>query len=417
MYWALFAYFVIPVGAVLTLMLVSGAQWLVTLATRLLSTPLRIHSVTISLDLMMTGFCSILGMLAYSSMRRAEFRLAQSKTESLAAMRANVDELMRNVAVHDRNFWLSILGLTLWGVAWRLKTLFVSQAIAVQPRKDCRSMSSRLKWAAFALVCLALADVPLCRLNYTVQLISFVSPQKASMLEFGKSHGCRDVMLAGATGECAKFCTEARNLADDRLWAVTWARNWHISGKYAAQVFDGFRGVQQGQDRIAGLFAKKTCEGVLKSVDKSNHLVNTACGLFACISIIGCFIGMQNALSAGEGNRRPTVGNKVAILGTANTQANLATEIGKQHTVSHEASAYRVIGHTVRLFEEDLKLVEEISSTPRASVPAASANGPAVGVPAKESNDMSPSATALFAAPRPPTATVKATAKKDNVMD
>lgn len=247
-----------------------------------------------------------------------------------------------------------------------------------------------------------------------------------------KSQGCRDVMQASASGECAKFCSNVRNLAEDRLWAVNWARDWHITGRYAAQMFDGMRGVKQGQERIDGLFAAKTCEGVLSSVDKSNHLVNTACVVFAVVAIIGCFIGLQNALSRGEEvRRRPAVGNTVAVVSTANTREHFPSGIGQRHVVAAEAPAYQVSGHTVALFEDDVRIVEEAAPA-RSSVarPASSMSGPAVSAPSAPAGTQATaptasgpanpypepvtrppepaSAAAAAAAPAPPTLTMTA---------
>jgi len=421
MYWSLFAYGVIPVGAVLTLMLVSGMKWIVDLAAMFLSTPLRIKNVQLSLDLVMTGICSIMVLLSYSSVQRAESLVTASKQQTLWALRVNQDELVRNVAMQDRNLWLSVLGLTLWGVAWRLKTLFVSETIAVQARKGQHPVQYRLKFAAFALFCLALSDVPLCRLNYSYQLATQVSPKKANLLDFGKKNGCRDVMLASAAGECAKLCTEARSLATDRLWAVEFAREFHVFGKIAASFFDGFRGVEQGEKRIDELFAAKTCERVLNSVDTSNHMVNVACFIFTGISVIGCLIGIQNALSAPAKTRSISVGNTVTILGTENTRRSCGDQIGEKLVVQEQTTAYQVEGMSGSqswLFEDDMELYVEAAPTP----PMPSTRGPAVAVPTASSSSASSSSPAppeetMPAASDPVTLPTQTAKKEDNVTD
>lgn len=379
MYWLLFAYGVLGLGFLLTLMLISGVQFIVSAALKLLGTPIRIKSTTISLDLLLTGVCFIMTMIAYSGQQKAEHRLQSIEKKQHIVL--NDTELRRNVAFHERNFWMSTLGFTLWGVAWRLKTLFVGEALVVQRPKARRPMLSRVKWGVFALACFILADVPLCRLNYSFTLITQISPKKETLMEVGKLQGCRDVMKASAANECANFCGDVRSLAEDRLGAVHWARDWHITGKYAAQLFDGMRGVQQGGERIDKLFAEKSCEGVLGSVDKSNHLVNTACGVFAVVSIIGAFIGLQNALSRGEEfRRRPAVGNTVAVVETANTREHFPNGIGQRHVIAAEAAAYQVRGHSVALFEDDVRIVEE--AHPARGSSASAMPGPAVSAPA-----------------------------------
>merc|ERR1712113_171385 len=123
------------------------------------------------------------------------------------------------------------------------------------------------------------ADVPLCRINYNVQLATFVSPRKARLQS---SVGmCDSAYLGSAAGPCSDFCDEVKALSQERLATITFARNWHVLGRFAAQIFDDARGVEQGEQRIQELFQKKTCAQVLKSVDKSNQYVNIMCVILA----------------------------------------------------------------------------------------------------------------------------------------
>jgi len=318
--WAAFAYLVIPLGAAVTVMLVSGFKLLVDFASFFLNSPIRIQKVQISVALFMTGICAIMGLLSYSSWQRAEHMLEQGRKQFAIQMGLE-DQLMRNVFMQARNYWMSMLGLTLWGVAWRLKTLFDSKTLVLGSTLSARtprSPQSRAIYIGVALLCAGLADVPLCRLNYSLQLATFITPKKTELMEFSRRHSCSQLFVASAQGECAKFCSETKKLADDRLWAINWARDWHVFGKLAAQAFDGFRSVEQGQSRIEKLFVERTCEKVLSSTDKSNSMVNMACAVLAGISIMGCLIAIQNVLSdsaPGDIPEATAVGLAYPVLG------------------------------------------------------------------------------------------------------
>lgn len=297
MSWALFVTVVLPAGAALTTMLGSGQELAMWMAHKVLLAPFRIGNLRVSLAVFMTALCGTLSALCYSSLRRAEALLARvSETQQPLTW----EQGMRQVFFSGRNLYICLLGFTLWAVAWRLNSLYVAGQLAsrkVQPR----SRNDRLIrgiYLAIGLVSLLLADVPLCRLNYNFQLAMFVTPKKDHLVaEFGQS--CKSAMLhradANATDSCAEFCANARQLSEDRLWSIQWARGWHPVGKRAAMLFDDTRGVQQGTDRIDELFKRKTCLQVVKSIDKSNRLVNALCVFFAGFSVLGFLSGVTNA--------------------------------------------------------------------------------------------------------------------------
>jgi hypothetical protein len=309
--WFVFAYLIIPMGAALTVMLISGLQSPVDLAKTILSSPFRIYNAQVSAALVLTAFCGIMVGLSYSGLKRAEHMLEQSRN---TFMMVEVEErLMKNKFLQGRNFWMSLLGLALWGVAWRLKTLFDSRTLTVNRlKRKSNSLASRASFVVMALLCLAAADVPLCRLNYSLQLMTFVTPAKDRLMDFSKRNRCENAFLASAQGECARLCADTRKLSDDRLWAVTWARDWHLFGRLAAKFFDDLRNVEQGAGRIDKLFEDRTCERVLLSIDKSNTMVNIFCGLFAGVSILGFLVAIQNILSDSadpfEATNTPAVG-------------------------------------------------------------------------------------------------------------
>lgn len=202
----------------------------------------------------------------------------------------------------ERNFYIAAIGLIVWSVAWRLKVLTGQGQLTSPVRKANRSFAHRMGWAVGAFVLLAIADVPICRINYLLTINTFVTPRKEALLR--EAVGCEDVFLesatGNATGKCNDFCREALMLSEERNAAIVWARKWHVMGRKSAELFDNMRGVQQGSDRIENMFQKKSCAKVLRSVDKANVWVNAFNVILACFCVAGCMEAFANALSAGE---------------------------------------------------------------------------------------------------------------------
>mmetsp|Transcript_11829 Transcript_11829/g.22080 ORF Transcript_11829/g.22080 Transcript_11829/m.22080 type:complete len:327 (+) Transcript_11829:67-1047(+) len=298
--WALFVVVVVPPGAILTMLLLSGNRLAMQFGKKVLSTPVTLFGVQLSLAMLMTGLCGSLAALSYSHYRRKEIEFAESN------MKAMVYEMHKMNAFRTaRNLWLSLLGFSLWAIAWRLKGLHSYEILVPHKpkvRKGAARIANRLIWGVVALVCFAVADVPLCRLNYQLQLYSFVSPEKERLLVLEEHDQCTEAKLGAAQGACAEFCEKAQQLSVERGKAIQWARDWHILGRLAAEMFDDARGVQQGQSRIDDLFAKKTCAQVIRSSDKSNLLVNLSCVAITAIAIMGLFVATANIIGDPAGS-------------------------------------------------------------------------------------------------------------------
>merc|ERR1719422_830593 len=117
------------------------------------------------------------------------------------------------------------------------------------------------------------------------------------------AQSCGAAKLSVAAGECLDFCKGVEDLSKERLATILSVRSWHIFGKFAAQMFDGVRGVDQGEERINKLFEAKTCAKVLQSVDKSNLMVNGICWLTA----VACgMVMMTFGIAAVFGVQGPT---------------------------------------------------------------------------------------------------------------
>jgi len=305
MSWAIFVYTVLPTGALLIAMLASGQALAMSVASKVLSTPIRVGSLQLSLAVFMTAICGSLAAISYAGLCRSEQRMAQIGDTAFGAVNLHLSEQQqRYYFAWGRNYYLTLLGLALWLMAWRLKCLVDSQQLqtARAVAKRPVSISARIVYTLLGALAFLAADVPLCRINYNVQLATFVSPRKARLLP---SIGtCEGAYLGSAAGPCIDFCDEVKALSQERLATIQFARNWHILGRFAAQIFDDARGVEQGEQRIQDLFQKKTCAQVLKSVDKSNQSVNIMCIIFAGVSIIGAFVSLSNAYEGSWGYRQ-----------------------------------------------------------------------------------------------------------------
>lgn len=288
MFWAAIAWGVVPVGTFLVMLLLTGRSLLMSIACGFLGTPIKINSFAISLPMLVIAVCGVLCMISYGSMQRYQHLVDAAKSPGEAgswqamaaaayAMPLAADRNIMSKFHHERNLWISLCGIIVWIVALRLSQLRKNEQL-VPPtlRPSGTSFFSRLLWFIVAGLCLAVSDIPICRLNYHMQLATHVTPMKNHLLsQFGEQ--CADVKEADAEGACQEFCGKVREVSNDRLQAVLWTREWHVLGKYSAELFDVGRGVEQGEDRINALFAQKTCVQLLQGVDKSNANVNLFC--------------------------------------------------------------------------------------------------------------------------------------------
>lgn len=134
-------------------------------------------------------------------------------------------------------------------------------------------------------ISLLLADIPFCRVHYQARINWYLTPRKEQLL--GSVGDCANAMLASAEGRCKSWCSEVKNLSDERLSTLLNVRDWHFLGRLAAELFDERRIVEQNEDKVQQLFGNKTCARVLRSVDKSNALVNWLCIGVTLASLFG----------------------------------------------------------------------------------------------------------------------------------
>mmetsp|Transcript_1055 Transcript_1055/g.2724 ORF Transcript_1055/g.2724 Transcript_1055/m.2724 type:complete len:327 (-) Transcript_1055:106-1086(-) len=306
MFWKGFVYIALPPGALLVALLLSGHKLPMICASKALSAPIAIGRVNMSLAVMMTSICSVLALVSYSGLQMNEHKLQELELGSVIADMASISDRRSKAFMQGRNLYASLLGLALWGTAWRLKSLHDRRQLGppVGNRRQA-SVAKRVVFFCVGFVMMVFADIPLCRINYNLQLLTFVTPRKAFMS--GDASRCKGVYSSQAEGmRCAEFCASVRSLSEERLATILWARRWHPTGAFAARIFDDARGVEQGDARIEELFAKKPCSEVLGSVDKSNNIVNVACIAFALLAVMGGFVALSVAL--GESDDDPTPG-------------------------------------------------------------------------------------------------------------
>mmetsp|Transcript_5748 Transcript_5748/g.10260 ORF Transcript_5748/g.10260 Transcript_5748/m.10260 type:complete len:302 (-) Transcript_5748:180-1085(-) len=279
--WGIFTYAAIPSGFIIMLLLLSDVAILMQVASKVMRapSPFTIANLRLNLAVVMTALCSILMLLSYSGVQRA-----QSKTQRIGALERETS----NLFYVERNFWISVLALTVWVSSWRLEILFRRRP--QRPAFAFNLRPSNLLWLAVGVIALLAADLPLCRLNYQLQIGSYVTPRKEQLQQSDLPASCNSVYLRDAEDRCKDFCEEVRMLSEERMGAVMFARKWHVLGRWAAEVFDFARDVQQGPDHVKQLFEKKTCSDVLKSVDKSNVLVNSFCWVLAAVAVLASFV-------------------------------------------------------------------------------------------------------------------------------
>jgi len=289
----IFLWFVLLPGSVLLLMFVTNKQPYIGFASWVLEHNLQTRYLGSIGSKTMIIICGLFGLLSYSSMRRYQLQATSSSGPF------EQDRKLKIYFHESRNLWISVLSAVVWLLAMRLNSLYKYSQLVRLEAIQSKSVSQRVVWVLVAIFCLIVADLPLCRLNYSATLMTYVTPPKNQLLASASSgiHSqCSDVFLDKASGPCTDFCTKAKELSQVRLDTVLWVRQYHMLGRVAAEVFDGTRGVEQGSDRIDDLFKKKTCKQVLQSVDKSNQLVNYIC-MFACfVSLFGCLTAATKAM-------------------------------------------------------------------------------------------------------------------------
>jgi len=290
--WGIIAYSVVPLGILLMVLRLSDINFFMYIAQKVLSAPVSIGSLRLNVAVIASSFCACLTLLSYAAVRRfmTKYHAAQPQVMPLR----DYDKM--KMFYDERNFWISVVGLLAWLSSWRLEALYRKrfEMAAAGTNRPSRSVLSRLSWIVAGCGVLLLADLPLCRANYKMQLSLHVTPGKEELLPAASA--CEGVFLRDAGTGCADFCQQVRLLSEERQSCVLFARKWHLLGRWAAQLFDQARDVQQDQSHVDKLFAKKTCAEVLRSVDRSNEAVDFLCSICAVLALLLAFAAFAQGL-------------------------------------------------------------------------------------------------------------------------
>merc|ERR1712166_1148503 len=185
----------------------------------------------ISIPTFIISLCLIVSMYFYSDSQKYEKRvlgIGQDPRRDTYLM----NQFLVRAFEASRDTWMALLGALLWAVVARFKALKDSGSL-IQPMGGVRpkSTAQRIMWLSLALLCLVIADIPFCRVNYQMTLNANITPAKERLLSGQPGTHCANEMIASATGICIEFCKEAKDLAVQRYEATMWARDWHILGR------------------------------------------------------------------------------------------------------------------------------------------------------------------------------------------
>ena len=171
------------------------------------------------------------------------------------------------------------------------------RALGHHVRYNPRSVGVRVVLVLFAIV---MIDISAARLRYHYHLMYDLGPVKAAIeAATYEYHG----HIPDALKNCQAFdrsshiyihncslsaCEQnALLLSDKRQRILEHVRASHLTSGVISELFDGYRGVDQSV-KIEKLFARKSCEGVIASSDKTNQTVDSLAvvTLFSALVIV-----------------------------------------------------------------------------------------------------------------------------------
>eukprot|EP00397_Hematodinium_sp_SG-2012_P037805 GEMP01041031.1.p1 GENE.GEMP01041031.1~~GEMP01041031.1.p1 ORF type:complete len:320 (+),score=35.07 GEMP01041031.1:53-1012(+) len=307
MYWTIITYGFIPAGLLTCAFLMSNQPMLLSAGSAVANMQIKFAlgtygTIRMPFSIFVSAFAVISAITQFSQVQHYSSLITNV---DLPNTPTQINDRYRSMNFRaERNFWVSMFWLVSWITCWRLSDLKSKHALtAYAPPPSTTRGGGKLFGLTTAVIggiLLCMADLPVARVNYNFMVSQNITPEK-ERLQSMMLTDCQASYFATAEGQCREFCQQVRYLADERLRIVTWVRSWHFTGTFAAQVFDGFRGVQQSQDRISELFSQKPCMQVLNSVDRTNVWVNAGCWIALALCI---FVGLA-LLFANEGSRVP----------------------------------------------------------------------------------------------------------------
>jgi hypothetical protein len=205
-------------------------------------------------------------------------------------------EAVRQASKGVANFMICLMASVIWLTCSHMDKQIRKGTIVTVPQ-GLKSWMPSGKWILIFLIACLLADIPLARLDYKMQLESRITAPKTQLQKRFQDKPCNMATLNdGKFPECEAFCNATYKLSLERVNVVLLTRSRHFLGAYAADIFDRFRGVEQEKAKTDELFTQRTCTGVLASVDKSNELVNYVCYITSLLFLGVCIITLHKII-------------------------------------------------------------------------------------------------------------------------
>lgn len=289
------------------------------LAVKIIDASLPIHFGTFSpgVTIVVIAFS---GITAYTSF--LDWMKWKNQFAKIGQVGVNHGEVEIHMVTEERDFWRSFMVFVIWVLAWRLKSLTQGDAPLLRVRGgptdlhhahasspdpavslnkslvDRVKRSSKKIWqAVWAFASLVLADASLIRVSFLSRLES-ITAEKRRIAQ--RNYQCESVLLGSATGECRNFCEMVQEVSRTREQAMETAHRSHPVGNLVSHMFDFWRG---GGSSAESLFKERSCATVLRSVDKSNQLVNYLNWGLAIVAIISLLMAATRLFHSGRTTR------------------------------------------------------------------------------------------------------------------
>jgi hypothetical protein len=290
----------VPSGMALLYMLMSGRPPLQKFASHLLHYSFTLQYGKFRLALTLADWVTmVVSLLTLMNFYYVAFEVEKSADQIvLGVSAAAYAETAKNLEDYQNmsNFMICLMASVIWLTCSHMDKQIRKGTIVTVPQ-GLKSWMPSGKWILIFLIACLLADIPLARLDYKMQLESRITAPKTQLQKRFQDKPCNMATLNdGKFPECEAFCNATYKLSLERVNVVLLTRSRHFLGAYAADIFDRFRGVEQEKAKTDELFTQRTCTGVLASVDKSNELVNYVCYITSLLFLGVCIITLHKII-------------------------------------------------------------------------------------------------------------------------
>jgi len=178
--WTMFLYLVLLPGFLFCLLLCSNKVGFMQLVNWILDQNFKLP-FNLNLATFMISLCTMSIWLSFSGMQRYQAKVGHQAVGHHFSRSAN-ESALKMYFFESRNLALALLGFVLWSVVSRVKSLHQTGQLVQPAAQAPKGLGYRLKFVALALVALAIADIPMCRMTYNFTLAVTVTPAKESLL-------------------------------------------------------------------------------------------------------------------------------------------------------------------------------------------------------------------------------------------